>query len=831
MTGDVPLVISGVIPRQPDELQLSLTVPTATEADGMRSSVAIWLDSVYLGAMNDIGSWRSVDPERLPAQLRGRVERAVQFAFTATGTELPPIGLTLQQRQPRLAAAALTTIIAKDTAVEYSIACKWKITRAAADTFSFTTPSWLSGKMDFEGTGYRQITEAPAGDDRIRWTVELDDPRRDEFFVVANVTLPPPADAKIVAPTIRFEETQPNDDGTISQLETQTEYLILVNQSRGQLDLATTDAVESTSADEVRIINLPESLLQQAVNILRVTQPDTTVTWNVQTLQRIKSLPASVNLADNRLVIARDGSWRAQASYRINNRSRQFLALVLPAEARILSVFVAGKPSRPVQTTKEGKQLTLIALPKTLAADFSFTADIVSAGRSPQRLPTGLRATAADFDLPHADVLTPKEDEEFGIPVSKTNWTVYLPEDIDASVIDDPARSNLKRVTTVEHRYDLGVTLMKEAEEVLSTALEKGNVASRYMSKAQLKSTEQQIDAYNRDLNEQIAQTDDKKKQAELQNQQARLRQKFEETRRKIEAEQQARGETSQSQTGRLMIGAGVNSDRGLVGNSVISSELVNSNSGDGVFFEDADNVFEFEVIPNSEIQAGKEASIEQRRGKLQEQVAEQKGALNKDRNGKQEALLDVDEASIPPLYQPQDSGVVTMPLKPGDDAGGGFSHIVAPIDALIAEQWILGAGRGEELAREDVEGEPQPEDQPWTAAGGLSLLIDVPKTGQQITLSKVGGGPMLAMSLRPQETRDTLFDVAWLIVWAGLGLCLVLALRRPTASTAVWRLLPAITMVAGSLWYFLLPVAPIGFCIVMLGAVWLAVRHRHATA
>ena len=65
-------------------------------------------------------------------------------------------------------------------------------------------------------------------------------------------------------------------------------------------------------------------------------------------------------------------------------------------------------------------------------------------------------------------------------------------------------------------------------------------------------------------------------------------------------------------------------------------------------------------------------------------------------------------------------------------------------------------------------DGEAVPQDQQWTAAGGLSLLIDVPTSGQKLTLSKVGGRPKLAVSLRPQQFRDTLFDTAWLVVWAG---------------------------------------------------------------
>ncbi len=158
------------------------------------------------------------------------------------------------------------------------------------------------------------------------------------------------------------------------------------------------------------------------------------------------------------------------------------------------------------------------------------------------------------------------------------------------------------------------------------------------------------------------------------------------------------------------------------------------------------------------------------------------------------------------------------------------FLRIAGPISDRHSRADVLIAGRGEEVALADAE-PAIPQDQEWTAAGGLSLLIDVPTTGQKLTLSKVGGRPKLALSLRPQAFRDTLFDTAWLVVWAGLGLSIVLALRRPTASAAIMNLAPFALMIAGGVWYFLLPLAPVGFVIVMLAALWLAIRHRHATA
>ncbi len=76
------------------------------------------------------------------------------------------------------------------------------------------------------------------------------------------------------------------------------------------------------------------------------------------------------------------------------------------------------------------------------------------------------------------------------------------------------------------------------------------------------------------------------------------------------------------------MIGAGVNSDNGVVGNTFISGELFNSNSGVAITIDDSDSVLKLDDGPQDKSQAGKSKSIEQRRGRLQEQLAQQKGAL-----------------------------------------------------------------------------------------------------------------------------------------------------------------------------------------------------------
>ncbi len=848
-TGHVMLDLTGVIPREPGELQPSLQLPLAIAADTLRSSVAVWLDSIYSGTMSDIGTWRSVDPERLTSGLRERISQQVQFAFTSTGTQLPPIGLSLERREAKLAAAGLTTIIAKDTAIEYSLAFKWKITRAAAGTFVFTTPAWLSGKMDFQGDGYRRISESPTGVDRVRWTVELDEPRRQEFFLVANVTLPPPTDGKIVAPPIEFENETPADDGSYAPLESQTRYLILVNHSRDQLNLATADAVESTTAEAVRIINLPQSLLQQAVDILRITQPQTAVTWDVRKLEQVQSLPASVNLAENTLVVARDGSWRAQARYRINNRSRQFLALKMPADSRILSVYVAGKPSRPVETTKEGQALLLVALPKTVAGDFAFTADIVYAGQLPAALPQGNQATGLNFDLPHADVVSPKEDERFGIPVSKTSWTVYLPDDVDASVIDDPGRTNLKVVPVSLQEYAYKDTLLREAKDLLS-------ISSRIESSAgkkRLRYNLEQLQRQQANLSrlESNSNTDvENEKQAELQRRNADLQKSIRDAYEKLGEEPEDRksdgfkdltyhindSRSEEYRQQRRKLEGKFNSNR------AISSELSRGNEIEAKTEVDGAVLPQLEIADSNVTKSGKAASAQQRRSRLNEQaMAQQKELVKKVQSEKRMSGRVMVGAGIN-----TDDGEVTDRVREifGLDQNGGNAAgrgEEAQLQAILEGQnaqnnFFEAEPENEEMGlRQQAQQQEADTDfaqQQWTEAGGLSLLIDVPTAGQKLTFTKVGGAPKLAVTLRPQQFRDTIFDTAWLLIWGGLGLSVVLALRRPAAAAALLRLAPVALMVFGGVWYFLFPyAASLGFIILMLGAVWFAVRHRHVAA
>jgi hypothetical protein len=118
-----------------------------------------------------------------------------------------------------------------------------------------------------------------------------------------------------------------------------------------------------------------------------------------------------------------------------------------------------------------------------------------------------------------------------------------------------------------------------------------------------------------------------------------------------------------------------------------------------------------------------------------------------------------------------------------------------------------------------------------WARAGGLSLEIDLPESGQKLTFSKVGGDPILTLGLRPKRSLEAGFGLAWFVVWVALALGVVNLLRRGGGFARLWPHAPIVLVAAGLVWFVLLPVAAIGFILFAIGAVAYGWQHRRATA
>ena len=103
-------------------------------------------------------------------------------------------------------------------------------------------------------------------------------------------------------------------------------------------------------------------------------------------------------------------------------------------------------------------------------------------------------------------------------------------------------------------------------------------------------------------------------------------------------------------------------------------------------------------------------------------------------------------------------------------------------------------------------------------------MPINVPRESQQLTFSKSGGQPRLAIGFRPQESLAAARGLGWACGWLTAGAILLLAVLGSQTRNWIGRRLDWMLLLGGAGWFALmLPGAFIGLALVAVGAARLA--------
>lgn len=830
-TGSLEVLLEGHIARQPEAASTEILVPRPLSVSRLESSLAVWLDEAYTATLQSLEGWRSVDPASLPERLRTLQPRAIQFGFSTSEIEPQPVALALTRATPQLSADAVTLIAVSDTSVDYGFTFRWKIAGAAADAFSVVTPGWLAGRMEFNGAGIRQTTSAELEDGRIRWTIELIDPVSTEYLLTAVATLPPPVDNTVETPLLAFE--QAGDGGAFAPLETQTQHAVLVNLSGLQLSPVDAGQIDPVSRDELPL-TLRSDLLDQAMEIVRVGA-ERVPSWRTERLQQAQAATATVTAAEMISVLDFDGSWRMQAIYTVRNRGQQFLALRMPEGARILSVYVRGVPSRTVETSLGSETVQLVALPQTSAADLSFEVKLVLAGRLEKGLPENFMVAAREIELPSPSVITRDEAvaagrPDLGMPVVHTQWTVYLPDDIDAAPVD--RKSNL---SFDAEAWDLQVRKQEQDAAELTRMLFDPLVSSR--QKVRVLNNLKQLDV---SLEQQSGVTfsSDGAAVTEFYARNEALQQQVDEAITKFESEAAAR------QSADDLFSATVEQEKGRAFVAGNSAAIVTDNSGSMSRFGDDDGLnlnfrYNAPADPSQQPMSDSRSGQTEGRGALKQQLADQ---LLIEAAEQQQRIQTRSELELQSQVQRHQ---IEISDKNGEIEQWKRDYNIVQSEKDAARTWY-------ELSERDIEdfesllGYAYPADMDagttgipagmspapaWTSTGGLSLPIDVPITDSKLIFSKVGGEPRLVLAVRPRRALTLGVGFLWTVLCLIAGVWLLRLLGSGDASARFRRAVPKFLIGLGLIGFFLTPppVRWLFFAVFVAGAVGLALQRRTA--
>ncbi|QDT45362.1 hypothetical protein Pan241w_54820 [Gimesia alba] len=862
-TNQVEIVFEGVIPRDANQGEAEVMMPTPLEVSSVRSDLAIWCDESLVARAPELNDWRSISAADLSPELKAQQSRLPQFAFRSTA-ELPEwIKLALTPAQPGITANSLVMTTVGNVSVSHTVAIRWSIQGAATSELSFTTPAWLGEHLDFRGASIRQVDKRVIGGSVVQWTIYLQDSVEGSYFITADATLSPPASGQIEIPQVRVMDTSGKVDPQTTELEIQQHFLMLVNHSWARLSLLNQDSLISVDRQEVPLV-INESLANQAMELARIIPNGKPPLYQTQQFQADQGAAAAVNMAELTTVLAHDGSWKTHADYRIRNRSRQFLAVRLPDKTQVLSAFVKGIPTAPVllkgdaAEAKSGSAIYLLALPKTSAADLSFSVNLILSGRLPAALPQGtFRLKSADIDLQPPQVVIPAEDAEYGIPVAQTKWSVYVPNEYTATALLDDPRTNMTPVNGNGLGDTSLTSMVKDVENLYSVYT--GNKSDRVRSRAikNLKQLELKLD--------QNTTTYTGKQKERLKEQIGEIQQ------REIQR---------QAQQKKLL---GLSKGQGKDGVTDFDSEetfnqLVIGNSA--TLFDANRDAYQQESRDLSgKFQSGKASeSKSQLKGFYFRKEIDKKGgakgkgvppqAVDSRALRRQQSIQNANDFSQAPRGMQQQAEmpnaapsdfsdqIQTEPSASMGGFGGGVRfgtrefknqpmsedgknnvwQQLNDVDEALADAYTPDIKFGHSVPRQgfgDKAGQSQMmegttaqgQQAAWTQAGGISLHFDIPLHGQKLVFSKINGQPKLALSVRPENTYQFVGALLWTVIWTLVLIGLIWCVSRNLQSAVAQKGLGILLMLAGLTGWLLLSgmIAGLAICCFIVGAIVLA--------
>jgi hypothetical protein len=105
-----------------------------------------------------------------------------------------------------------------------------------------------------------------------------------------------------------------------------------------------------------------------------------TLTVKTKQNQQLETAKARIEFARTTMVVDEAGGYRAVVAFQVNNRTEQYLDLVLPAEARLWTAKVKGQPVKPVEHSPQVASEMRIPLVKTPAGSGDYSVEITYGG-------------------------------------------------------------------------------------------------------------------------------------------------------------------------------------------------------------------------------------------------------------------------------------------------------------------------------------------------------------------------------------------------------------------------------------------------------------------
>jgi hypothetical protein len=878
--GIVTINITAEVPVDLTEESTALVLPFSMMESKTKTELGIWIDDSLQAILEEKEGWKQIDPRQLPADLRSLKKQPIKYAFKTSEEEISPVAFRLSRVKPLIQGSSVSIVTLTNVLMNYQYALKWKIISGSASHFSFIIPSEFQKYVEIQGSNIRQVKQSRFTPNLTRWEIFTQEPVKNEYFVMINIILPPPSSGKLKITSPVIQQYKGDSSTEFEDVNLQQHYFVLVNQSYDQL--TSSGKKKSSEIDPVNIpIKVDKELTRQAIAVEQFNKPGDQTQFVYKKKRREEGLPASVNQARLTSILELDGSWRMHAVYRMKNLKRQFLAVKLPEKSRLLSAFVASKPIRPSMTTINNEKVHLIPLPKTSEVDLAFDVSLTLAGElKKEMVPDGFNLVSSELEFPAPIVISQKDDPYYGIPVARTDWTVFLPESLEVVSTENNSKMNLQNSDKELANFYRERAVLNEVKELFSILEnEETSDTLRFRCWSNLEQLESEIRQQGQTSSNRYSSISGgfSSGPSKIVTENADLRKKvlsdYAINRKRIQNVDKGKQTINFNRPQRVS-GLGVKQQLDYF--QIQSNDIIISNSFDGVVslsnrqgqaggvggnveptgvlkdgqefgFKLKQPVNDKDLIENtpSPVQQSRNLSNIQQRNQALELNEEliKRNSVSFSRQGKftnrkmrrksreKKPVRSTTEESDGLKYSgvfggssvPNTNLSFGTPTERDDKNSHFFSdHVGNGIPQEGIE--ITGGFTNTNGMNAPVSGKAQSQSKGWTSAGGISLPIQLPKEGISYSFQKVNGAPKLMLRVRSRKTVEYGIGIFWLVAWGLIAMISFLAL---TGKKSIRQVSPVLLTLAGFTIFisFGNGLSILGLILFIVGGIWLAFR------
>jgi hypothetical protein len=315
--------------------------------------------------------------------------------------------VNLTRQASRFSADAVLLALASDAGIRVSQQVAISVEQGAVRQISVRLPAALPEAV-VSGPLLRETRSRIEGDERV-YECSFQTEVLDRAALTFDLDLP--LTAELDVPFVKVADA--------SRL---TRWFVLDNASAREAKIATQTALETVAREAVPY--LPAGLARP--QFFRATG-DGTLKLAYQQLTSTEGNAALVTLADLTTVLRADGERWDIAQYSLINRSLQFLPVILPEGAELISVSVSSEPVRADEEAQNGKRVRLIPLIHTRPGQRALEVKMI------YRFAQEKNGLKSDTTL--------DDPELVGLSVERTTWTVWTPkgwklEDFDGNMTE-----------------------------------------------------------------------------------------------------------------------------------------------------------------------------------------------------------------------------------------------------------------------------------------------------------------------------------------------------------------------------------------------------------